>query len=272
MIGAALTCTRSTDSPNGTLIVGGMDIITTVACSLCGGDVHYPATAHLRGPAVCLRCCPPPPPPPQLTQREMWFRLCKRWNVNPDVARISKIVDDLARKLLGRVADRMVDSLKSSAPRRSRPPSVLLYGPTGTGKTTAAFAVLSYLIGAGALEFRDIAIASEAELLVPRADDFGRMNDFRPFLRDKRVLVVEEVCRSQFPASMGDGGEARLALLNYLQSHDIITIFTTNLSMDELPRIVGDLAVVERLLVMVDNAPLRIADSSLRDVTVPGRR
>lgn len=235
-----------------------------VTCALCGGEVRFPpSSSTIRSSSVtCLDCGPVRPPVPAVSRRQQWLTLCKRWAVNPTYARISAVPNPTTAAAL----TLLVKAIGRGAPKRA-----LLYGPTGTGKTTAAFAVLSWLIGEGHLEFADIAITRESDLLVPFTDDRGRWvnPDFRRHLAGKRVVVLEEFGRAHYPPSMDGGVEARLALLDWVVANDVSMIITTNVALDQMGAVLGDAAVAERLWAMIDQTPLTVAAASLRRVSLP---
>jgi DNA replication protein DnaC len=136
-----------------------------------------------------------------------------------------------------------------------RGPSLLLVGPTGTGKTYQAYAAVRALLTSG---IRCTALATTAaDLYASLRPRFG-VDSEDEFTRHAtaNVLLLDDL-----GAAKGSewNEEVNYRLVNHRYERELATIFTTNLTPKQIPDALGD-RVASRLFEMATTVVLKGAD------------
>lgn len=138
--------------------------------------------------------------------------------------------------------------LAVSGERRS---SLLLMGPTGTGKTHTALAVTMWLFEATHLAPRIVTATAMLKSLQP-----GGGATVDRYTTSTQLLVLDDLGAAKIT---GFKEEATLEVIDQRYRHRLPTIVTTNLPGDEMSEVLGD-RVVSRLRGMCDTVVFRNKD------------
>lgn len=136
-----------------------------------------------------------------------------------------------------------------------RGPSLLLVGPTGTGKTHAAYSALRALLSSGirctatATTAADMYASMRPRHGVDSEDEFARY-------ATANVLFVDDL-----GAAKGSewNEEVNYRLINHRYERELATIFTSNVTPKNLPDVLGE-RVMSRLFEMTSIVALKGAD------------
>jgi DNA replication protein DnaC len=138
-------------------------------------------------------------------------------------------------------------------------PSLLLLGPTGTGKTHEAFGAMRGLVALGLrVNWRAITAADFYARLRPR-HGIDSETEFREFA-GARLLALDDLGAGK-PSEWTE--EVNFRLVNFRYEHQLATLFTSNLLPKNLVAALGD-RVSSRLAEMTTRATLRGGDRRYR--------
>ncbi|QCE01926.1 putative ATPase [Vigna unguiculata] len=137
---------------------------------------------------------PPPPPPPQQNWPTFFLKTAEKKNAN------THIHQPLYERLRPRTLDDVVgqdhllaaNSLLRSAIQRNRLPSILLWGPPGTGKTTIAKAIVK---SSTATRYRFVSLSAVTSGVKDVRDAVDEARKLRLKSNQSTVLFVDEVHR-----------------------------------------------------------------------------
>jgi DNA replication protein DnaC len=143
----------------------------------------------------------------------------------------------------------------SGIPRAGRGPSLLLTGPTGTGKTRNAYGAMARLGELGVIaDWRAVTAADLHAMLRPRHDADPEA-EFRAIARAP-VLIVDDLAAAK--ASEWTE-EITYRIVNYRYEHEAVTLLTANVAPSRLPSLLG-VRVASRLAEMTVPVALKGAD------------
>lgn len=118
----------------------------------------------------------------------------------------------------------------------------LLIGPPGTGKSHIAKAIAQLAIGRGYK-----VLYREAHTLIEQvneARELGELRKYRLQLKNTELLIIDDLFLRKLPTNAGD----ELADVLMSRYEKLATIITSNRSIDDWPKLLGDVVVVTPLL------------------------
>lgn len=236
--------------------------LVEVPCALCGTPaptMPWFDTDHRRHLVRCGQHTPqsPEPEPPGLA--DVWRARAAEFAHET----VDRIGDALCRRAISATLSHWPDP-----PTRA----LLLLGPTGIGKTSAAYSLLNGLVLDGHLHPNDVLASTETDLLAPLTNlsKFADRRDLAPILRGKRVLLLDDLGYSRYASN-----EDRVSLIQHLletvKKQRIFLLVTTNApSVSALQRAIGE-APFSRLWQMVGEgylSPGQVDHRTARDYGV----
>lgn len=231
-------------------------------CSRCGGKSYLLQPPASGKPVLCPRCDVKPEMPNLVWQRTpdlSALRVVERYATLVEVNRASPS--------LGEAVASYVDAV-----HRGLNPCMLLHGSSGLGKSTMAGAIANELVRRQIVPAGQMRITTEADLLIPGENEYGRMRRLDKFFETPKFMVVDEVGRTQFPQRLNPG-DCRQEMLDWVAYNSIPTVFVTNLTWAGLEGVLGSEPAKRRFARMVPEYARVDVDKrgTLSPDTTPGK-
>lgn len=136
-----------------------------------------------------------------------------------------------------------------------RGPSLLLVGPTGTGKTYQAYAAVRALLGSGIRCSATFTTAADMYASLRPRHGVDSEDEFARYAT-ANVLVLDDL-----GAAKGSewNEEVNYRLINHRYERELATVFTSNVPPKDLPDVLGE-RVMSRLFEMTSIVALKGAD------------
>lgn len=135
----------------------------------------------------------------------------------------------------------------------SHGPSLLLLGPTGVGKTHAAYGAMRELAVSGVRGRWEATAAADLYAALRPRHGIDSEAEFRHY-RDANLLLVDDLGAERKPTEFTE--EINFRLVNHRYEHHLPTLFTSNVSGAELRERLGD-RVTSRLREMCQRVSLK---------------